>query len=265
MSKWREVNFDGLVGPSHNYSGLSYGNIASASNEGEVSNPREGVLQGLGKMRALVELGMIQGVLPPHERPHLATLRGLGFSGSDETIIVRAAREAPELLRNISSASAMWTANAATISPGPDTKDGRTHFTAANLAAMYHRSIEHPTTGRVLAKIFSDPARFAHHEALPGGIHMGDEGAANHNRFADGYGSPGVHLFVYGRRAFETVTDLTYPGRQTFDASAAIARQHGLNLERTVYVRQNPAAINAGAFHNDVVCVINENTNFFLK
>ena len=24
-----EVNFDGLVGPTHNYAGLSYGNVAS--------------------------------------------------------------------------------------------------------------------------------------------------------------------------------------------------------------------------------------------
>ena len=139
MSDTREVNFDGLVGLSHNYAGLSYGNIASASNEGQVSKPREGVLQGLGKMRALLELGMIQGLLPPHDRPHLPTLRALGFTGSDEAIISRAAREAPELLNNVSSASTMWTANAATVSPRPDTPDGRTHFTAANLAAMFHR------------------------------------------------------------------------------------------------------------------------------
>jgi succinylarginine dihydrolase len=26
-----EVNFDGLVGPTHNYGGLSYGNVASQS------------------------------------------------------------------------------------------------------------------------------------------------------------------------------------------------------------------------------------------
>lgn len=109
-----EVNFDGLVGPTHNYGGLAQGNLAAAANEGSVSNPREAALQGLSKMRALVRMGLTQGVLPPHERPHVTSLRKMGFGGNDADVIRGASRASPLLLANVSSASAMWTANAAT-------------------------------------------------------------------------------------------------------------------------------------------------------
>jgi succinylarginine dihydrolase len=263
MAKWQEVNFDGLVGLTHNYAGLSYGNVASASNKGGVANPKEGALQGLDKMQHLRSLGMVQGVLPPQDRPHISTLRGLGFAGSDAEILATAWRENPALVANLSSASTMWTANAATVSPAPDTKDGRTHFTAANLAAMYHRSIEADTTARILRSIFPQGDRFAHHDPLSGGVHMGDEGAANHNRFCADYGEEGMALYVYGRRAFEGNKDLTFPGRQTYEASSAVARQHGVKDGKAVFVRQNPDAINAGAFHNDVVAVSNKNVFFY--
>ena len=74
-----ETNFDGLVGPTHSYAGLSYGNVASARNQGAAGNPRKAALQGLAKMEAVAALGLVQGVLPPHERPHVPTLRALGF------------------------------------------------------------------------------------------------------------------------------------------------------------------------------------------
>lgn len=260
---WREVNFDGIVGPTHNYAGLSFGNVASAKNEGLVANPREGVLQGLQKAQHLRSLGMTQGVLPPHDRPHLATLRSLGFTGSDSKMLTDAWTSSPALVRNLMSSATMWTANAGTISPSPDTRNGKTHFTPANLAAMYHRSIEHETTGRVLQVMFPEGDHFQHHPALPGGTHMGDEGAANHNRFCRDYGDEGAALYVYGRSAFDGAKDLTFPGRQTLEASEAIARQHGLREGRAVFVRQNPAAINAGAFHNDVVAVSNKNVFFY--
>lgn len=260
---WREVNFDGIVGPTHNYAGLSYGNVASAKNEGRAANPLEGVLQGLEKAQHLRSLGMTQGVLPPHDRPHLRTLRALGFTGSDADMLTAAWKSSPALVRNLMSSATMWTANAATISPSPDTDDGRTHFTSANLAAMYHRSLEPETTGAVLARMFPEGDHFAHHAALPGGTHMGDEGAANHNRFCSDYGDEGVALYVYGRSAFDVAKDLTFPGRQTLEASEAIARQHGVRAGKALFVRQNPAAINAGAFHNDVVAVSNKNVFFY--
>ena len=70
-----EASFDGLVGPTHNYAGLSHGNVASTASGGQASSPRRAVLEGLEKMRALAELGVPQFVLPPQERPDLGALR----------------------------------------------------------------------------------------------------------------------------------------------------------------------------------------------
>jgi succinylarginine dihydrolase len=254
-----EVNFDGLVGPTHNYGGLSYGNVASQSNSQQGSNPREAARQGLAKMKALMELGFVQGVLAPQERPDVAALRNLGFSGSDAQVIERAAKDAMPLLVASCSASSMWVANAATVSPSADTADGRVHFTAANLNCKYHRSIEHPTTSRVLGAMFADDRHFAHHAALPAVGQFGDEGAANHTRFCRSYGEAGVEFFVFGRSAFDTryPAPQKYPARQTLEASQAVARLHGLSDDGVVYAQQNPAVIDQGVFHNDVIAVGN--------
>jgi succinylarginine dihydrolase len=251
-----EFNFDGIPGPTHNYSGLATGNLASEHNAGLVANPRDAALQGLAKMRALSARGFPQAVLPPHERPFLPALRALGFAGSDAAIVERVAREAPQLLAACSSAAAMWVANAATVSPSADTADGRVHFTPANLVSHFHRSLEAPTTTAVLRAIFANAARFAVHEPLPAAPQMGDEGAANHTRFATGPGTPGVEFFVYGRHGFGGgIVPAKYTARQTAEACAAIARRHGLAPARTVFAQQNPVAIDAGVFHNDVIGV----------
>jgi succinylarginine dihydrolase len=202
-------------------------------------------------MRMLASRGIAQAVLPPHERPHVPTLRALGFSGKDHEIVARAAREAPGLLSACSSASAMWTANAATVSASADTADGRVHFTPANLASLLHRSIEAPTTTAVLRAIFADPARFVVHDPLPASAQTGDEGAANPTRF------DGANLFVHGRRAYDpdAPAPRRYPARQTREASEAVARRHGLDPLGTLHVQQSPDAIDAGVFHNDVIAV----------
>jgi succinylarginine dihydrolase len=259
---YREVNFDGLVGPTHNYSGLALGNVASMTHGGLVANPREAALQGLAKMKALMEAGYAQGVLPPQQRPDLGALRALGFSGSDERVLARAAGEAPQILRAVCSASSMWTANAATVTPSVDAPDGRAHFTPANLQSSFHRFLEPATTARVLAAIFRDEAHFAHHPVLPATPAFSDEGAANHTRLAGDHGEPGVHLFVYGREAFgwgtgEGVMPRRFPARQTLEASQAVARQHGLSERQAVFAQQHPEAIDAGVFHNDVIAVGN--------
>jgi len=259
-----EVNFDGLIGPTHNYGGLSHGNIASSNNAQRISEPKKAALQGLEKMQYLRSLGLQQGILLPQQRPHLPTLRALGFSGSDLQIIDKVANSAPELLACCYSASSMWAANACTVSPSADSSDGKVHFTAANLSSMFHRSIEHSTTTRLLKFIFSDERHFVHHAALPSGSHFGDEGAANHNRFAEDYGQAGVQLFIFGRYAFRSnqVTATKYPSRQTYEASLAISRAHVLDPAQRVFAQQNPKIIDAGAFHNDVVSVSNLNTFF---
>lgn len=260
-----EVNFDGLVGPTHNYGGLSYGNVASQSNCQQSSNPREAALQGLAKMKALMDMGFTQGVLAPQERPDVAGLRKLGFSGSDAQVIEQAAKQAMPLLAASCSASSMWVANAATVSPSADTVDGRVHFTAANLACKYHRSIEHPTTSRVLGAMFADQQHFAHHSALPSVTQFGDEGAANHTRLCRDYGGAGVEFFVFGRSAFDSryPAPQKYPARQTLEASQAVARLHGLSENGVVYGQQNPAVIDQGVFHNDVIAVGNGEVLFY--
>jgi succinylarginine dihydrolase len=252
-----EANFDGLVGPTHNYAGLALGNVASAKNAEQPSDPRGAVLQGLAKMKALADLGMAQGVLPPQERPHIPTLKRLGFSGKDAEVLRKAYREAPALLAAMSSASSMWTANAATVSPGADCADGRVHFTPANLATHLHRAIEPETTARALRAIFADHQHFVHHEALPATPQMGDEGAANHTRLCAGYGDPGLELFVYGAAGEEQPRPKKYPARQTLAASEAVARLHGLDPARCHYAQQKPEVIDQGVFHNDVIAVGN--------
>ena len=256
-----EVNFDGLIGPSHNYGGLSDGNLASAKNAGDVSNPREAAVQGLEKMRLLVRAGLVQGVLPPLARPNFDLLSMAGFSGTDAQVIEGAAKSEPRLLKAAYSASSMWTANAATISPSADTADGRLHLTSANLSTMLHRSLEHPDTTATLISIFADEEHFAVHGALPAHSDFADEGAANHVRLCAEHGAPGVELFVYGRDVGESVVG--FPARQTLLASQSVARTHELDSARTVFARQARKAISAGAFHNDVVCVGALNTLFF--
>jgi len=255
-----EVNYDGLVGPTHNYSGLAYGNVAAMDHRLTVSNPLAAVLQGLEKMKLVADLGVAQAVLPPHERPHIRALRGLGFRGTDQEIIVTAAREAPNILAACYSSSSMWTANAATVSPSADAVDGRVHFTPANLVSHFHRSIEAEFTATVMRKLFPDESLFAHHASLPRAAQVSDEGAANHARICRTHGEPGVEIFVYGRQAFslDGQGPARFPARQTLEASAAIARLHMLAPGRALFVQQNPAAIDAGVFHNDVIAVANE-------
>ena len=260
-----EANFDGLVGPTHNYGGLSYGNVASSNNSARPSNPKQAAQQGLLKMKSLHDLGMLQGVLAPQSRPDLNTLRRLGFTGSDSQVVQKVAKKDPALLASCYSASSMWTANAATISPSSDCPDGRLHFTPANLVNRFHRSIEHDTTGLILRATFANEDHFSHHQALPSSDHFGDEGAANHTRFCQSYGKTGVEFFVYGQHAFngQAPKPTKYPARQSLEASQAVARLHGLKDEQVVFAQQNPDVIDAGVFHNDVIAVGNGNVSFY--
>lgn len=239
-----EINFDGIIGPSHNYAGLSLGNLASANNAGEVSYPRAAALQGLAKMRHNLALGLAQGFLLPLPRPNHRFLNALGLDQGQDRRLLAAAW----------SASSMWTANAATVSPAPDTTDGRCHLTAANLVTMPHRSQEWPDTVRQLQLAFADPEHFRVHDAVP--PCFGDEGAANHMRMCASHDAPGLEIFVYGRSGG------AFPARQHEQASRAVARLNRLPAERALFVEQAPEAIAAGAFHNDVVAVANERVLF---
>lgn len=239
-----EINFDGIVGPSHNYAGLSLGNIASASHKGDPSYPRAAALQGVEKMRGnLARLG-VQGFLLPLPRPNDSLLHSLAVDETAERALLAAAW----------SASSMWTANAATVSPAADTADGKCHLTPANLVTMLHRGQEWPDTKAMLDIAFGNADHFTVHDAVP--PTFGDEGAANHMRLCEKHGEAGVEVFVYGKQGGK------FPARQHEQASRAVARLHGLDPTRAVFIEQNPAAIEGGAFHNDVVAVANETVVF---
>ncbi|MBM4113928.1 MAG: N-succinylarginine dihydrolase, partial [Phycisphaerae bacterium] len=275
-----ELQLDGIVGPTHNYAGLSLGNVASNANQGSTSRPRSAALQGLTKMEAIASLGIPQGFLPPQERPHLPTLRALGYSGRDEQVLERVAREEPTLLAAVSSASSMWAANAATVTPSVDARDGRVHFTPANLRSMFHRSLEPATTAAALAAAFPDRDRVVVHDPLPSTGPYGDEGAANHTRLVRGADAPpqpaagprgasagardaaslpGVHFFVFGAAIDASApAPSRYPARQDERASRAIARRHAIDPASALFARQRPESIDRGVFHNDVICVGNE-------
>lgn len=260
-----EVNFDGLPGPTHNYSGLAFGNIASMTHREEISNPRAAALQGLEKMKILAGLGVKQAVLPPHERPYLPSLRALGFSGADRTLPEKAFKEIPSILSFFSSAAPMWAANCATITPSIDSIDQRVHITPANMAETPHRSYESDFNSKILKLIFADPIYFRHHPPLPAGDFFCDEGAANYSRFCKSYTQQGISLLVYGKSAFDKVIrgPQKFPARQTLEASQAIVRSHNFFPERVILAQQNPEAIDLGVFHNDVISVSNQNLFFY--
>jgi succinylarginine dihydrolase len=252
-----ELQLDGLVGPTHNYAGLSVGNVASMSNEGSVSHPRAAALQGLDKMAFVASLGVEQAVMPPQERPDINLLRSLGFCGDDEAVLAAAHLEDPVLLAQASSASSMWTANAATVTPSCDSSSSRVQFTPANLRCKLHRSIEPPQAAALLKRIFADSSCFEHHDPVIAADQFGDEGAANHTwlRTADRT----VNFFVYGcvSRDPAAPAPQRFPARQTLESSQAIARLH--RIDNAFFAQQSPDAIDAGVFHNDVISVGTEN------
>jgi succinylarginine dihydrolase len=235
-----EINFDGIVGPTHNYAGLSLGNLAATAHAGDVSYPRAAALQGLEKMRADMALDLAQGFFAPLPRPNETWLEALA---ADEITD-------PALIAGAWSASSMWTANSATVSPAPDTADGRCHLTVANLVTMPHRAHEWPDTLKQLQLAFSDKKHFAVHGPVP--PCFGDEGAANHMRLTGAHGEPGLEVFVYGKSGGP------FPARQHEQAGHVVVRRHGLDSAGVLFVEQSPEAIAAGAFHNDVVAVANE-------
>ena len=251
-----EVNFDGLIGPTHNYSGLSEGNNASKENYSSPSNPKKAALQGIKKAETLISYGSQQGFFLPHERPFIPGLKKLGFNGTDEEILSLAFRHSKVLLNNFSSASSMWAANAATISPSPDTQDNKIHLTPANLNSMFHRSIETEFTYQQ-CKIIFPKEYFEIHNPAVSISGYGDEGAANHLRISKSDNEKGFEIFVYGESGFKI--DKTLVKRQALEVSRSIAINHKLDMENTFFLQQKHQAIEEGSFHNDIVSLSNKN------
>ena len=239
-----EVNFDGLVGPTHNYAGLAHGNIHSVNNKNKPSNPCEAALQGLDKMKLMHDLGYKQCIIPPQERPLL----------NDYIDYQNMAINA--------SASSMWVANSSTIAPSADTKNNKLNILTANLNFTHHRRIEAPQTHDILNKIFTDTSKFLIHCPLNSDGTLDDEGAANHTRFCNSYEEEGLHFFVYGRSNNESEESPTkYPARQTLEASQKVAEE--LQIKNAVFAQQSVESIDAGVFHHDVIGVGNKNLYFY--
>ena len=229
--------------------------MASTLNRGSISNPRQAALQGLELARLLNSLGIRAAILPPQLRPHLPLLRQ-HFSGNDASVILQASREAPALLESASSSSAMWVANAATVTPGMDAADGKLHLTVANLFTNLHRRVEAEDTYKLLKAVFAQVPDSMVHVPLSAAAGQRDEGAANHMRLSPTHSDKGLHVFVYGAdgRAQDPES-----ARQTLSASRAIKSLHRIADEQACFIRQNPQVIRSGVFHNDVIGVSNGN------
>lgn len=257
------MNFDGIVGPTHNYAGLSFGNVASSTHAGKTAKPKAAALQGLKKMKALTDRGYRQAVLPPQPRPDLSVARSLGFYGSNEQVVKGLHSKDKALFYKCCSASSMWTANAGTMAPRTDSLDSKTHFVVANLANKFHRAIEADFTYKVFAEVFSKSEFFRVSRALVSNTYLGDEGAANHTRFCKDYSDSGIHFFVYGWADRQgSLAPKKFPARQSLQASMAVSRLLGLEEKNCVFAQQNPDVIDLGVFHNDVISVGNQNFLF---
>jgi arginine/ornithine N-succinyltransferase beta subunit len=231
--------------PSHNYAGLSLGNLASTGNALNISHPRDAALQGIEKMRHNLGLGLAQGIFVPLPRPNHDWLSDLGTS----------VRDVPDTLRPAAfSASAMWAANAATVSPAPDTDDGLCHLTVANLRTMAHRSHEWPDTYAQLRLAFASGEHFQVHRPVP--ATFGDEGAANTCGSA-----PRTEKKASKSSSTASAAAPFRPASMSRPAAPSPASTR-LDPERTLFAAQAEEAIAAGAFHNDVVAVANENVLF---
>ncbi len=248
-----EINIDALVGPTHHFGGLGVGNMASLAHQQQVSHPKLAALEGVAKAALIASLGIPQFIWLPPLRPRFDLLSAFGFSGTADEQLSAARQAAPRALSAIYSSAFMWAANSATVSPVSDTSDKRLHITPANLISSWHRAGEASERTIDFEKLFNGLSNVVVHPALPSIVPLRDEGAANHMRLCDSSGLHGFNLFVYGEDELEPEPASKFLPRQTRAAFEAIARAHRLDPQTTVFLRQHPAAISAGVFHNDVI------------
>lgn len=252
VQKSIEANMDSIVGPTHFYAGLAYGNLAAMKHQGVISSPKKAALEGLNKMKTCMDLGVLQLVLPPLERPKISFLHNLGFFGSEEQCLKQAYESNKKLLFAAYSASSMWMANSATMTPLFDSQNQKSYISVANLSTHVHRSIESEDMYYLLQNIFKNSGI----EVLnPLHYSFSDEGAANHVRLCYQHHQEGIHLFVYGSNRLDYRSDMfdKYPQRQSLEASQAIARRHCLKKENLIFAKQSKDSVQKGAFHADLL------------
>jgi succinylarginine dihydrolase len=236
-----EVQIDSLVGLTHHFGAHAHGNLASQSHGGQVSCPQKAALQGLEKMKWVMDQGGPQWVLPPLRRPRLDVLQQLGFWGTNaQQLCANVWQDASHLLKAVSSSSFIWTANLGYVAPRLDTQDGKLHLSISNLNSHFHRQLEAEARFVQLQYIFQKGDVVIHPPVNYRGFE--DEGAANHTRL-EGPESGPLHIFVHGGRH----------GRQQLEAQKCWVRQSGLVDDRVLYLEQSQTALEGGVFHNDVI------------
>ncbi|NRA39823.1 MAG: N-succinylarginine dihydrolase, partial [Planctomycetes bacterium] len=250
-----EAQLDGLLAPSHHYGALSFGNKASMSHQGHGSNPRAAAHQAIDKMQCVLQCGGTQLVLPPLYRPDFDFLRSAGFNGNKQELLSSCASEAPHLLSMAQSCAFTWAANCATCIPSSDSDDHKFHFIPANLVSTDHRALEGSARTTMLRAIFSNQDYFTVHDPLPMSPALADEGAANHHRLHNKDTGDFCHIFVHGKAHGmpQNLGAKKFPARQSKEAQASIIRLAKIRNGHSLLVTQDPRAIDAGAFHNDVV------------
>ena len=268
-----EVNIDGMIGPSHHFGGLGVENKASELNRSQASSPRSAALQGLAKMELLASYGIPQFYLPPPVRPAWKWLESLGYCGDKACVLRDCYQEQPTLLSAAYSSAFMWTANAASVSCGSDTRSKRAKIKLANLNANLHRSIEESERLPQLERMFEAVEHVDVLRGLSSSRPLSDEGAANVMRFFSRVGAGGVYAFVYGNEAAESRESednskkadgkRRRQPRQTRMASAMVARSLDLEPGDCFLIQQTSDAIDAGVFHNDVIATSHENLLFY--
>ena len=255
-----EINIDALVGPTHHYSGMGVGNVASMEHRHRPSSSKRAAMEGLKKSWLVAQTGTPQFLLPPLKRPRLDLLARYGFSGTSLQQLESACRQDISLVSSVYSSSFMWAANAATVTAASDSFDGMMHMTIANLSSSLHRTIEAEERHRQFSQFFQDLSEYVTvHPALPGNVPLRDEGAANHMRLSSTNLSAGINVFVHGDSPGDDNPPMRFFPRHTLAASRMIQRHHRLNPDHTFYLQQHPSAISSGVFHNDVIATSHQN------
>ncbi len=258
-NKTVEINIDALVGPTHHFSGMGVGNLASMRHKYSTSSPKRAALEGLKKAKLLADLGIPQFLLPPPRRPRVDLLTAFGFRGSCEQQLQAAKAADWMILSSIYSSSFMWAANSATTTAAADSADQKLHLTPANLISSLHRFIEAGERESQLARMFGTLRNeVSIHPPLPSGVPLRDEGAANHMRLCVADSPLGINVFVHGDAASGPSESTRFLARHTRTASQCLARLHQLDEQRTFHLQQHPDAISAGVFHNDVIATSHE-------
>lgn len=231
-----ELQIETLPSPLFAYGGLARGDLASMKHAHHPSAPKLALFQHLEKCQRLHELGISVALFPPHPRPLFSVLKKIGFEKAEQTPL--------RWLAACSSSSFHWTANSASVTPSKESLDGKLHISIANLSNRFHRSLEPNHTKELLDLLFQNVKNTVIHSPLPAGLLFGDEGSANQMRIEGGH-----TLFIYNEQPSH------FPGRQTLEASEAIARRHQIPSEKTHFLRQNPLATDSGVFHNDLIAM----------